>query len=221
MVFWFSLILVIIWFLLQFYIVKEFKNWTNKKLWITGWDLLKKLTIQYWFQDVTINPIDGTLTDHFMPSKKQINLSKDVYFWDWVSSIAVALHEFWHLLQHKEKSTLSLLHSYLFPFINISSFWSIILFMIWLLISSSKLILLWIIIFSITTIYYLLLSFLELDASKRWYKIFLDEFHWVDNESKYLFRKMLFIAFLTYFLSLLQSILQLVEMILKYKDISR
>lgn len=208
------------WIFLQFYIHKMFSKWNEYQLNISGWDLLEQIKRDRWIP-ITINPIEWTLSDHYMPSTKEINLSNEVFYWKWVSSIAVALHEFWHSLQHNDNSILSRIHSFFFPIMKISSIGSIWLFLVWIFLNNSPLVWFSLIFFWIVSLYYLMLSFLEYDASKRWYELFLEYFKWVDNKWKLLFKQMLFVAFLTYFLSFLQSIIQFMDAFLKWKDMNR
>ena len=50
--------------------------------------------------DVNIVSIEGTLTDHYNPQTKTVNLSHDVYYGRNVAAAAVAAHECGHVVQH-------------------------------------------------------------------------------------------------------------------------
>lgn len=212
-------IIILVWLWLQFYLTYYFKKANERTLSFTGADLLNSLKKEYNFDELDIRPVEGTLSDHFMPWENYIWLSEDSYYGSWVGSLAVSLHEFWHALQHKENSLLAKIHSKFFPVMKFASIWSIILWIIWIVLNMANLYLIWIICFSFVVIYYISLTFLEYDASKRGYEIALKRFD-LNEEEKKIFKKTLFLAFLTYFLSLIQSILQLIQMIYQYRKMN-
>jgi len=216
LIYLFSSVIVIIWLALQFYLSYYFKKANNVTLNTTGADLLNSLKKDYDFKELDIRPVEGTLSDHFMPWENYIWLSNESYYGSWVGALAVSLHEFWHALQHKENSLLAKIHSKLFPVMRFASIWSIILWVIGAIFNFANLFLIWIICFWFVVIYYISLTFLEYDASKRGYEIALQRFD-LNEEEKNIFKKTLFLAFLTYFLSLVQAILQLIQMIYQYK----
>ena len=49
-------------------------------------------------QNVSISEISGSLTDHYDPKNKHINLSTDIYNDSSISSISVAAHEVGHAI---------------------------------------------------------------------------------------------------------------------------
>ena len=51
--------------------------------------------------DVEIVPINGTLTDHYDPTKKVLALSRDNYYGTSIAALGVAAHEAGHAIQHK------------------------------------------------------------------------------------------------------------------------
>lgn len=234
------LLILSVW--LSFYLRKAFHSINEKwgETLISGWALLNKIKDDYWVVS-EINEVEWELTDHFMPSNNSLNLSTEVYRGKWIASVAVALHEFWHAIQHKDWSMLTKIHSLLFLPMQFSSFWAVILFALWSFLKISWLALIGIVLFTVVCIYYLVLSFVEYDASKRAYDIYKKHkdiivgYKWykyveswlsvyqdnridkdVESTNDVLFKEMLFLAFMTYFLTLMQSIVQLADMIMSY-----
>lgn len=66
---------------------------------LTGYDVARKILDENGLNDLIIIETNGTLTDHYDPSRKVIRLSKDVYHGTSVASNAVAAHEVGHAIQ--------------------------------------------------------------------------------------------------------------------------
>lgn len=70
---------------------------------------------------VSVNPIGGTLSDHYNPSNKQLNLSGPVYSGNSISSISVACHEAGHAIQHERGYLPLKLRNSIVPLANFTS----------------------------------------------------------------------------------------------------
>ena len=68
--------------------------------------------------NVTISPINGSLTDHYDPRKKHINLSNDIFSEDSIAAVSVAAHECGHAIQDKEAYAFLRLRSSLVPIVS-------------------------------------------------------------------------------------------------------
>ena len=68
----------------------------------TGEDVANEILKRNGLDDIQVNCIAGNLTDHYSPSRKEINLSEDVYSRISIASLAVAAHECGHAIQKKE-----------------------------------------------------------------------------------------------------------------------
>ncbi|MBT6438916.1 MAG: zinc metallopeptidase, partial [Flavobacteriales bacterium] len=71
--------------------------------------------------DVEITCVPGSLTDHYNPQNKTINLSNDVYNGRNVAAAAVAAHETGHAVQHATAYSMLQLRSTLVPVVQFSS----------------------------------------------------------------------------------------------------
>ena len=66
-----------------------------------GRDIARKILDANGLGDVDVHEVAGTLSDHYDPTKKTVNLSTDIYEGNSISSVAVAAHECGHAIQDK------------------------------------------------------------------------------------------------------------------------
>lgn len=119
--------------------------------------------------DVTVQEVNGTLTDHYNPVNKTLNLSRDVYHGTSVAAAAVAAHECGHAVQHATAYYWLGLRSKLVPAVNFSSRvvpW-ILLGGILMVEKFPQLLLVGIILFAITTLFSVVTLPVEINASRR------------------------------------------------------
>ncbi len=86
---------------------------------LTGREIAEKMLHEHGIYDVKVVCIKGTLTDHYNPTNKTLNLSEDVYNGSHVAAAAVAAHECGHAVQHQEAYHWLGLRSALVPMANI------------------------------------------------------------------------------------------------------
>lgn len=88
---------------------------------MTGAQAAQRILQMSGIQDVQIQHIAGSLTDHYDPRAKVLRLSDTVYDSSSVAAISVAAHECGHALQHKEGYVPIKIRSALVPAANIGS----------------------------------------------------------------------------------------------------
>ena len=142
----------------------------------TGADIARKMMQDNGITDVKIECIEGTLTDHYNPSTKTVNLSKKVYYGSSVAAAAVAAHECGHVVQHAVGYAPLKLRSALVPvvsFANNTVQWILLLGMLMIKTFPT---LLWIgiALFAMTTLFSFVTLPVEINASARAVK-------WLDN----------------------------------------
>ena len=71
--------------------------------------------------DVKIEPVSGSLTDHYSPTEKILRLSEPVYAQPTIAAVGVAAHETGHAIQHATNYGPLVLRSALVPVANIGS----------------------------------------------------------------------------------------------------
>ena len=136
---------------------------------MTGREVAEKMLYDNDIHNVTIQEVNGTLTDHYNPTNRTLNLSHDVYYGTSVAAAAVAAHECGHAVQHATAYSWLSLRSTLVPMVNFSNkFVSWVLLAGILLVSKFPgLLLAGIILFAVTTIFSLVTLPVEINASKR------------------------------------------------------
>ena len=116
---------------------------------------------------VTCTP--GTLTDHFNPTDKTVNLSQDVYYGNSVAAAAVAAHECGHAVQHAVAYAPLKMRSALVPVVSFASnivSWVLLIGML-LLNVFPGLLLFGIALFAMTTLFSFITLPVEVNASQR------------------------------------------------------
>ena len=162
--------------------------------------------------DVTIVQTQGTLTDNYNPANHTLNLSQPVYGGQNVSAVAVAAHECGHAIQHAQAYPLLMLRKALVPICNIGSIGSYIAILLGIFFSRSGLITLGAILFSGIVLFNLVTLPVEVDASRR-AMAEVDRLGLLTDEERIGGRKVLFAAGMTYFISLMTSIVQLLRLL--------
>ena len=162
--------------------------------------------------DVTIVQTQGTLTDNYNPANHTLNLSQPVYGGQNVSAVAVAAHECGDAIQHAQAYPLLMLRKALVPICNIGSIGSYIAILLGIFFSRSGLITLGAVLFSGIVLFNLVTLPVEVDASRR-AMAEVDRLGLLTEEERIGGRKVLFAAGMTYFISLMTSIVQLLRLL--------
>lgn len=185
---------------------------------MTGAQAAERLLNAAGIYDVSICRVSGSLTDHYNPAKKTLNLSDAVYGSTSVAAIGVAAHECGHAIQHQQGYVPLNLRSAIVPVANIGSTLAWPLIIIGLLFSSatgSFLINLGIIFFSFAVIFQLVTLPVEFNASSRALRMLEQQGILGESELPYT-RKVLKAAALTYVASAAAAILQLLRLIVLF-----
>ena len=166
--------------------------------------------------DVQVRHVSGSLTDHYDPRTKTVNLSDPVYNATSVAALGVAAHECGHAIQHAKNYAPLSIRSALVPIANFGSMlaWPVILIGLFFNTRSSGLIIdIGIILFSAAVLFQLVTLPVEFDASRRALVMLRTQGILADDELKYT-RRVLKSAALTYVASAAAAILQLLRIIL-------
>lgn len=166
--------------------------------------------------DVQVRHVSGSLTDHYDPRTKTVNLSDPVYNATSVAALGVAAHECGHAIQHAKSYAPLSIRSALVPIANFGSMlaWPVILIGLFFNTRSSGLIIdIGILLFSVAVLFQLVTLPVEFDASRRALVMLRTQGILADDELKYT-RRVLKSAALTYVASAAAAILQLLRIIL-------
>lgn len=162
--------------------------------------------------NVTLVMTQGTLTDNYNPTNNTLNLSEAVYGGNNVSAVAVAAHECGHAIQHAQAYPLLMLRKALVPVCNIGSMGSYIAILLGILFSRTGLITLGAVLFSGIVLFNLVTLPVEVDASRRALAE-VERMNLLTDEELVGGKKVLFAAGMTYFISLVSSIVQLLRLL--------
>lgn len=170
--------------------------------------------------DTKIGKIKGSLTDNYDPSKDTISLSESVYDNTTVAAIGVTAHEIGHVFQHKSNYTPVKLRSALVPILNISGVfvWPLIIvgliMEIGFYVNGAKwLVVAGIVLYGLNIVFCLVTLPVELNASKRAYKMLVSTGE-MDQEEAEGVKKVLNAAAWTYVAALVTSVLSLLRLLL-------
>lgn len=163
--------------------------------------------------DVTIQRVQGNLTDHYDPRSKTLRLSDTVFGSTSVSAIGVAAHECGHAIQHANGYTPLKLRGALVPVVNIASTISMPLILIGLFMGYAGLAQIGVWLFAAVLVFQLVTLPVEFNASSRALRV-LDSAGVLYNDEVGAARNVLRAAALTYVASALATALQLFRLIL-------
>lgn len=136
---------------------------------MTGAEVARKMLQDNGITDVEVTSVRGTLTDHYNPQTKTVNLSEAVYGQRNIAAAAVAAHECGHVLQHAQGYGPLKLRTALVPVVNFSNKavqWVLLAGVLLFAVTHS---LLWlgIAMFGMSTLFSLVTLPVEINASRR------------------------------------------------------
>ncbi len=149
----------------------KFENYSKVPLdsGMTGRQVAEKMLRDNGIFDVSVTCTPGTLTDHYNPVNKTVNLSEAVYYGANVAAAAVAAHECGHALQHATAYAPLKFRSAIVPVVSFASSimsWVLLAGML-LLYVFPQLMLFGICLFALTTLFSFVTLPVEINASRR------------------------------------------------------
>lgn len=88
---------------------------------MSGAEIAEKMLLDHGIRDVEVISTPGSLTDHYNPINKTVNLSESVYNQRNTAAAAVAAHECGHAVQHANAYNWLQMRSTLVPVVSVSS----------------------------------------------------------------------------------------------------
>lgn len=158
-------------FLVGLQLKTKFKNYSqipiNNNL--SGKEVAERMLRESGVLDVKVISVPGSLTDHYNPLEKTVNLSPEVYNGRNVAAAAVAAHECGHAIQHADSYSFLKMRTALVPVVSFSSKWVqwILLGGVLALESFPYLLLGGIVLFGLTTLFSFITLPVEINASSR------------------------------------------------------
>jgi Zn-dependent membrane protease YugP len=166
-------------------------------------------------QSVAIEPIPGSLSDHYDPRAKVLRLSEDVYHGRSLASVGIAAHESGHAIQDAVGYLPLIVRNFAVPAASFGSSASMLLLMLGLIMHAQWLLLAGIVLFSFVVFFQVVNLPVEFNASRR-AKQLLVETGIVGGHEMGPVNSVLNAAALTYVAATLQSILWLLYYVLRY-----
>ena len=185
---------------------------------LTGEEAARRILYSAGITDVQVRPIAGSLTDHYDPRTKTVNLSQDIYGQTSLAAVGVAAHECGHAIQHQNSYFPLTLRTAIVPVANLGSTlaWALILIGLFFTRNTGAVLInLGIICFSFAVIFQLVTLPVEFNASARALRILGEQGILSDSELPYT-KKVLKAAALTYVASAAAAILQLLRLVLLF-----
>lgn len=183
---------------------------------MTGAQAAERILRANGINDVTVQRVSGSLTDHYDPRTKTVNLSETVYNKRSVAAVGVAAHECGHAMQHAYGYIPLSFRSALVPVANLGSQLSWVFIILGLILSYNQLLItIGIFMFSLAVLFQLVTLPVEFNASAR----ALDQLEMqgiLDDGEIRGTRKVLSAAALTYVASAATAILQLLRLIILF-----
>ncbi|MDR1177974.1 MAG: zinc metallopeptidase [Spirochaetaceae bacterium] len=180
---------------------------------ITGAEAARILMRQSQINDVQIEPVRGSLSDHYDPSHKVLRLSEPVYGKSSIAAVGVAAHETGHAIQHAKGYAPLGLRSALVPAARLGSSLGPVLAVLGLVVSIPALFNLGIILFTAAVGFTLITLPVEFNASARAIAI-LRAGRVLSEEELAGVKKVLTAAALTYVAAALSAIANLLRLVL-------
>ena len=180
---------------------------------ITGYEMAEALKKEFQMDDLSIERINGELTDHYDPRNKKLGLSANVADKASIASVAIAAHEMGHARQHAEKNLLLKFRDVTFPVLKFSSQAAIPLLIFGFIFSNSSLVLAGIILYSVIALFQVITVPIELNASSR-ALVMLKSSSYLSEEELKDAKKVLSAAALTYVAAMAAVLVQLLRFIL-------
>jgi hypothetical protein len=185
---------------------------------MTGAQAAERILHAAGIHDVQVRHVSGSLTDHYDPRSKTLNLSDPVCNANSVAAIGVAAHECGHAIQDATGYAPLTFRSALVPVANFGSMlaWPLILIGVFINNRTSMMIIdigIWL--FSLAVLFQLVTLPVEFNASSRALRMLQSQGILGEQELGYT-RKVLKSAALTYVASAAASILQLLRIVLLF-----
>jgi Zn-dependent membrane protease YugP len=183
---------------------------------LTGREAAQRILYYSGIQDVRIEHVSGSLTDHYDPRSKVLRLSDSTYGSCSVAAVGVAAHECGHAIQHARGYAPLSFRSALVPVANFGSTiaWPLIILGFLFNNETSQLLInIGILAFSLAVLFQIVTLPVEFNASGRALRI-LGETGMLQSEELSMTKKVLSAAALTYVASAAAAILQLLRLVL-------
>jgi hypothetical protein len=166
----------------QYMFKNRFKKYSQTPLasGMSGAEVAQKMLNDNGIRGVKVMSVQGTLTDHYNPSNKTVNLSENVYHGRNAAAVAVAAHECGHALQDAKSYSFLGFRSAMVPVLNATNRFTPYLLMIGVVLLYAAdipyVLALGVLALAVSTVFSFITLPVEFDASKR-------ALEWIEKEN--------------------------------------
>ena len=161
---------------------------------------------------VQIQPVQGSLTDHFDPKNGVVGLSTQVYGQSSIAAIAVAAHEIGHVMQYQEGYAPIRLRNAILPVASIGSYAAPWIVILGLMMGSFNLSMIGVVLFGAMLVFQVVTLPVEFNASSRALRM-LEEGNYISYEESDGAKKVLNAAAMTYVWAAVASLISFLRLL--------
>lgn len=161
---------------------------------------------------VQIQPVQGSLTDHYDPRSGIVGLSTQVYGQSSIAAIAVAAHEIGHVLQYQEGYAPIRLRNAILPVASIGSYAAPWIVILGLMMGSFNLAMVGVVLFGAMLVFQVVTLPVEFNASSRALRM-LEEGNYITYEESDGAKKVLNAAAMTYVWAAVASLISFLRLL--------
>lgn len=184
---------------------------------MAGCEVARKILDNAGLDNVHVVEVKGELTDHYDPKQKVVRLSTNVFHGTSVASISVAAHECGHAIQDKDNYTFMRIRSSLVPMVNFVNKFGYIATVIGLIAGIFDVIIAGIVMLIATMLFQVVTLPVEFDASSRAKRI-INELNLATQSEQEGVNAMLSAAAFTYVASVINTLFQLLRLLVRLSD---
>lgn len=206
---------IILTLIVQAYLTSTFSKYKKvaSKSGLTASEACRKILDSNGINYVQIGHVAGNLTDHYAPTKKELNLSDTTYNSRSIASIGVAAHEAGHAIQDHRNMFLLNFQMTMVPVVNFASSLSLPIIIVGIILGMANLANIGVILFSATLLYQIVTLPIEFNASSNAITT-LRETGLMDEAELAGVKKVLTAAALTYVAAVASTALQLLRFVI-------
>ncbi len=210
---------VVVMLMAQTYVTSTYNKYKKVKInkEISGFEVARMILDKNGLNNIYVTETSGILSDHYDSSRKVVRLSNEVFHGNTIASVSVAAHEVGHAIQDKQNNAFMRIRSFIFPFVNFSSYVGYIAIMIGIIFNYLELIWIGIGLELVILSFQLITLPVEFDASRKAIKE-LKSNKILEPKELDSSKKMLKAAAFTYVAGVLSTILEIVRLIINYGD---
>ncbi len=161
---------------------------------------------------VQIQPVQGTLTDHYDPRSGIVGLSTQVYGQSSIAAVAVAAHEIGHVMQYQEGYGPIRLRNAILPVANIGSYAAPWIVILGLFMGSYNLAMVGVVLFGAMLVFQVVTLPVEFNASSRALRM-LEEGNYITYDESDGAKKVLNAAAMTYVWAAVASLISFLRLL--------